>query len=335
MRRSPDGSIQELVPAALQRPHPCSRVWRRSLYRRRRHSFFNFADGRLYRLDRGDREPRPITPEVELRYADAVMDKTRNRLLCVREDHTNEGQEATNTIVALDANKDPTGGTVLIEGCNFYSSPRLSPDGAQLAWLSWNHPNMPWDGCELWVADFDAGRLARRTALVAGGADEVDLPARVVARRRAALRLRPHGWWNLYRWHDGEAGRAASPMEAEFGAPQWVVRHVDLRLRVGGRHRLHLHRARRMEQLAVARHARRRACATLETPFTDVRHVARHRARLARSWSPARPPTRLRSCAIDLDSGAVEIAAASQRRCRSTRATSRSPSRSSSRPRAA
>ena len=173
MRRSPDGAIQELVPSpfnARTRVHEYGgaafTAGDGTLY------FSNFADGRLYRLDRGDTEPRPITPAVELRYADAVIDKSRNRLLCVREDHTREGREATNTIVALNPNNDPTGGTVLIEGCNFYSSPRISPDGAHLAWLQWNHPNMPWDGCELWLGDFDReGRVTNRVK-IAGGATE-------------------------------------------------------------------------------------------------------------------------------------------------------------------
>ncbi|HEX3270144.1 MAG TPA: S9 family peptidase, partial [Ktedonobacterales bacterium] len=118
--------------------------------------FANFADQRIYRVTPGA-EPEPITPENAMRYGDFVVDERRKRLLCVREDHSVSDREAINTLVSLrpdGANND--GGTVLVSGNDFYSTPRLSPDGGRLCWLTWNHPNMPWDGCELWVAEVEA-----------------------------------------------------------------------------------------------------------------------------------------------------------------------------------
>ena len=112
--------------------------------------FSNFADQRIY-VSKGEAPPEPITPIADLRYADATIDKARGRLLCVREDHTVAGREAVNTIVSRSLAGDGTPGRILVTGNDFYSSPRLSPDGARLAWLTWNHPNMPWDGSELWV----------------------------------------------------------------------------------------------------------------------------------------------------------------------------------------
>ncbi|HIC95807.1 TPA: S9 family peptidase, partial [Candidatus Bipolaricaulota bacterium] len=112
--------------------------------------FSNFADQRLYRQDPGV-PPRPITPEADrsaersrrsLRYADGVFDRRRGRIICVREDHTDPTREAVNTIVSLDPEGNG-GGQVLVSGKDFYSSPRLSPDGTRLAWLAWDHPNMP------------------------------------------------------------------------------------------------------------------------------------------------------------------------------------------------
>ena len=81
--------------------------------------------------------------------------------ICVREDHRPAGREAINTPVALPSKAASNG--ALAEGNDFYAAPRLSPDGRRLAWLTWNHPNMPWDGTELWTADVAAdGSLHNR-----------------------------------------------------------------------------------------------------------------------------------------------------------------------------
>lgn len=180
--------------------------------------FSNFADQRLYRQEpRG--QPQPLTPEAELRYADGVIDRGRGRIFCVREDHTVAGNEAVNTIVGLDLEHGGPG-DVLVSGDDFYSSPRLAPDGSRLAWLAWCHPNMPWDGTELWVAEVKADGFLGEAGLVAGGTDEsifqpewsFDGVLHFISDRT--------GWWNLYRWRDGRA-EALQRMEAEFGVPQW------------------------------------------------------------------------------------------------------------------
>ena len=108
------------------------------------------------------------TPEADLRYADHTLDLRRKRLLCVREDHRGPG-EAVNTIASLDLEGE---GKVLLSGNDFYSSPRLSPDGSRLAWLTWNHPNMPWDGTELWVGELNAAGEITASEHVAGGIEE-------------------------------------------------------------------------------------------------------------------------------------------------------------------
>ncbi len=109
--------------------------------------FTNFADQRVYVQKIGE-TPQPLTPESPLRYADFRLDKSRNRLICVAEDHSNPNTEPENKIVTIDLS---TGNVkTLINGADFYTSPRLSLDNSQLAWLSWNHPNMPWDNTELY-----------------------------------------------------------------------------------------------------------------------------------------------------------------------------------------
>ena len=181
--------------------------------------FSHFADQRLYRVDPGQ-PPRPITPEATaLRYADLCADARRGLLWCVREDHR-AGGEPRNCLVALHDQGDAEGGQVVAEGHDFYAAPRLSPDGTQLAWLSWNHPDMPWDGCELWLAEVDAqGRLhdARR---LAGSRDEAVQQPHWSPDGELHFISDRSGWWNLYRW--GEHGaEALCPMQAEFGQPMW------------------------------------------------------------------------------------------------------------------
>ncbi len=182
--------------------------------------FSNFADQRVYRVIPGS-EPQPITPAVDLRYADGVVDRRRNRMIYVREDHTNAGREAVNTLVSLDPNGDAEGGRVLVSGNDFYSSPRLSPDGSRLAWLTWNHPNMPWDGTELWVGELTPDGSVGRAERVAGGVDESVFQPEWSPDGVLHFVSDRTDWWNLYRWHEGRI-EPLYPMEAEFGMPQWV-----------------------------------------------------------------------------------------------------------------
>jgi len=181
--------------------------------------FSNFADQRLYRAD-GTAAPEPITPEAELRYADAVPNPARGRLICVREDHRIHEREAVNTIVGVSlGGRDE--GRVLVSGNDFYASPRLSPDGAHLAWLAWNHPNMPWDGTELWVAELDESGSVAHAERVAGGIDESIFQPEWSPNGALYFVSDRTGWWNLYRRRGGRI-EPLCPMAAEFGVPHWV-----------------------------------------------------------------------------------------------------------------
>jgi dipeptidyl aminopeptidase/acylaminoacyl peptidase len=220
VRRTPDGRMTDVTPPpfnARTRVHEYGGgafvVAGGTVY------FSNFTDQRLYRQNPGA-EPRPITPEVALRYADGVFDHRRGRMICVREDHTDPGREAINTIVSLDL-EGGDGGQVLVSGNDFYSSPRLSPDGTRLAWLTWNHPNMPWDGTELWVGELgDDGSLIR-TERVAGSEKESIFQPEWSPDGVLHFVSDRTGWWNLYCWCDGHVEPLVE-MEAEFGLPQWV-----------------------------------------------------------------------------------------------------------------
>jgi dipeptidyl aminopeptidase/acylaminoacyl peptidase len=140
-------------------------------------------------------------------------------MICVREDHTGKG-EAVNTLVSLPLTQN-SGGDVLTSGYNFYSSPRLSADGRRLCWLAWNHPNMPWDGTELWVADVRSDGSPGKSQQIAGGLEEAIFQPEWSPDGSLYFVSDRTGWWNLYRWRGGKA-EAICPKDAEFGVPQWV-----------------------------------------------------------------------------------------------------------------
>jgi dipeptidyl aminopeptidase/acylaminoacyl peptidase len=183
--------------------------------------FSDFADQRLYRQDQGC-SPKPITPAGKLRFADGIIDSGRSRMICVCEDHSTPGQEAINMLVAIDLEGEMSK-RVLAQGYDFYSSPRLSPDGSRLAWLTWNHPNMPWDGTGLWVGEFERDGSLGRAEVVAGGPEESIFQPEWSPDGILHFVSDKTGWWNLYRWHNGQC-EALTEMQAEFARPQWRFR---------------------------------------------------------------------------------------------------------------
>jgi len=183
--------------------------------------FVNYADQRVYRQDEGARA-RPLTAALDLRFADFQVDLGRQRLICVREDkRLQSATEDVNTLVAIDVTASPQEGRVLVQGSDFYASPRLSPDGQTLAWLSWNHPHMPWDAAELWVgAVTDDGSIAHPRRVTGGPGESVFQPEWGSHGELYFVSDRS-GFWNLYELRAGEV-TALCPRAADFGLPQWV-----------------------------------------------------------------------------------------------------------------
>ena len=222
VRRAPNGMIADVTPSpydARTRVHEYGgsafAVWDGVVY------FSNFADQHLYRQEPGA-APQLFAAQDGMRYADAVLDRRRVRMIVVREDHTAGGEQAVNTLVAIDLAAGGSG-EILVAGNDFYASPCVNPDGDTLAWLTWNHPNMPWDGTELWIAKLlPDGSLADRRLLAGGESESIFQPCWSGDGNLYFASDRT-GFWNLYRWepHTGTI-TALHPMDAEFGMPQWI-----------------------------------------------------------------------------------------------------------------
>jgi dipeptidyl aminopeptidase/acylaminoacyl peptidase len=234
VRRRVDGRQEDLTPASYNvrtRAHEYGGgeylVNRGVIY------FSNFVDGRLYRQPVGGRV-EPLTPAAALRYADMIADDRRGRLICVVEDHRGLADdvsagpkgsripEPANFLAAVDLTTGAL--STLALGYDFYSTPRLSHGGSRLAWLSWRHPNMPWDGCELWLADVGEGGQITDARQVAGGTDESVVQPEWAPDGSLVYVSDRTGWWNLYRLAApfDAAAHSILPMTAEFAGPQWV-----------------------------------------------------------------------------------------------------------------
>src|SRR6266480_3325683 len=220
VRRTPDGNRTDILP------HPYNArtsvheygggsftVSDGSIY------FSNFSDQHVYRLILGS-IPQPIAFTEHMRYADYVIDHRRNRMICVREDHSLSDLEPANTLVSVSL--DGSGKSqVLVSGSDFYSSPRISPDGSRLAWLTWNHPNMPWDSTELWIGKIEEDGSIVESQRITGSTHESIFQPEWSPDGILHFVSDNAGWWNLYRWQD-EGAVALHEMEAEFGVPQWA-----------------------------------------------------------------------------------------------------------------
>ncbi len=186
--------------------------------------FSNFADQRLYRQD-AEGDPVSITPDTggRDRYADGRVTPDGRSLVCVRERHPDPDDPSgvVNELVALppDGSSEPR---TIRSGRDFYSTPRIAPDGSRLSWLEWDLPWMPWDGCELVVGELAGDGSLSGVRRVAGlvGEESIFQPTWSPDGELHFASDRT-GWWNLSVERNGGVQRLHAA-EAEFGWPQWV-----------------------------------------------------------------------------------------------------------------
>jgi dipeptidyl aminopeptidase/acylaminoacyl peptidase len=220
VRRRPDGTVEDVTPQPFNVRSRVHEYGGRSfLVHDGAVIFCELSDQRLYRQEIG-RGPVPLTPDGPLRYLDGVADGRRGRMIWVCEDHGHANREPVNSLVSVELEGESKPDTI-VSGNDFYLWPRLSHEGNQLAWVTWNHPNMRWDSSELWAATLGPDGSVVDAQLVAGGSAEAvaglawseDGVLYFISDRR--------GWDNLYRW-DGSKVTPVIELQAELGAPSIV-----------------------------------------------------------------------------------------------------------------
>ena len=220
VRRGNDGSERDINPAPFNirtRVHEYGGgAW---LLHNGAVFFSNFSDQHLYRQGLDEATPTQLTHDDGLRFANGCVDEDRNRIVCVIEDHRGEG-EAENFIGAIDLLSGDV--TELSKGHDFYAAPVISPNGKQLSFMSWDHPDMPWDETIIWLTTLNEAGMPTELCQVAGGKDgeqKISAQQPLFSPTGELFFISDvSGWWNLYRQ---SSAQSICPMNAEFGGPHW------------------------------------------------------------------------------------------------------------------
>ena len=223
VRYSPRAKISDAIPQVFNARTRAHEYGGGAYFVHKNTVFFsNFKDQRLYRYD-PDGNTVPITPEPAnpgaLRYADGRVTPDGKFVISVRERHE-AGREAINELVAI-----PVDGTdeakIIAGGYDFYSFPRISRDGKRIAWTCWRHPQMPWDGTELWAGRLDEGATVSESRRVAGSDHESVFEPKWSDDGSLYFISDRTGWWNLYAERSGKIVPVLE-LKAEIGVPQWL-----------------------------------------------------------------------------------------------------------------
>ncbi|MBS3136730.1 S9 family peptidase [Candidatus Woesearchaeota archaeon] len=191
--------------------------------------FANYADQRLYRQPVGSDRATPLTPARNSdgsigKYASMCTNDGKKLILVYEKEH--QGRENENLLALANAEKESEP-EILASGSDFYADPVLSNDGKKIAWLQWNHPNMPWDESTLMIADFDGSRLSNIKKVDGGNGISICMPKfdrkgalYYIKDVRGAKQDDPENWWNIYKY-EKNVERITSGC-SEFGDPHWV-----------------------------------------------------------------------------------------------------------------
>ena len=181
--------------------------------------FVKDSDQAIYRFNSHTQNTQQISSKGPYRYADLIIDSHHQQLIAVRENCQISNQHPTSEIIAINLQSGSC--KVLVEGNDFYSNPQVSPNGKQLSYLTWNHPQMPWDGSACVVAAMDIHGNISSKHIIAGSTTESIFQPQWSSRGELFFVSDRNNWWNIYAWN-GSSVRCIYEMNAEFATPQWV-----------------------------------------------------------------------------------------------------------------
>jgi dipeptidyl aminopeptidase/acylaminoacyl peptidase len=215
MCRDSAGEIRDLLPAPYSHHSKVHEYGGMAYAADDTHLYFvNAADQCIYQLELGaDTEPKAIT-NPGLRFADLVIDPAQQQLIAVGEQHYKD-REPENFIAAIDIDSGEV--SPLVSGADFYAYPRISPDGKQLCWIQWQHPNMPWDSTQLWQAQLSAQGLSDAVLVAGEDNDQAIFQPSWSPDNQLYYVTDKNNWWNIHR----ADGTAVLSKAAEFATPLW------------------------------------------------------------------------------------------------------------------
>jgi len=232
VQRDEDGVVSDITPQGFNvrtRVHEYGggayTVYKDVIY------FVNFDDQRIYHQSKDNDEVVALTPLTNEdgslgKYAALTVSPDGTKLLFVYEKEYSDKGNA-NFLAVLDlAAKGISEPKIIARGSDFYADPIFSPTGKEVAWLQWNHPDMPWDSTELMIGSFGDNALLHNEKKIADGGSicfpRFDSEGRLyyVMDKLVDIELNSANWWNLYRYTNMVEQITAE--QAEFGEPHWV-----------------------------------------------------------------------------------------------------------------
>lgn len=234
-RQKSNGQIQDVLPkpySARSKVHEYGGssyiVWKGTIF------FVNAKDQQIYALDILDGDVIQLTDQPNSRFADLFLDRHRHQILAVCESHQNTGTEPDNSLVRLKLGNALNNIEHIATGHDFYSNPSISPCGKWLSYLSWDHPNMPWDDSHLWLCPIsESGEIGKEQNIAGFGGESIFQPQWSTSNELYWV-SDVSNWWNIYRLgaediephyqnrEDKNHPESIYPMNAEFATPQWV-----------------------------------------------------------------------------------------------------------------
>lgn len=181
--------------------------------------FANSKNGIVYHKNLKTGEINPIVEAFEGRYADFDADPNHEYLYCIRKNDSTKEQFPLTEVVRISIKNKQVEN--LFTGCDFYSSPKVSPDGKKIAWLQWNHPNMPWDATELWMADILQDNSIQNKIQISCETPEAFYQPSWSEGNQLFVCSDRTGFWNIYKVTDNKLTNIFKK-DADFGRPMWI-----------------------------------------------------------------------------------------------------------------